>query len=74
MDNLPRPRHHQILAGDPKQLGAISRCPVVKEMGLTKSLQEHLMESRSIYFAQMMSTYVGATDRRCITSLTKNYR
>lgn len=65
---IPKPR--QILAGDPKQLGPSSRSPLVSQLGLAKSLQEHLMDTRAIYkngaSAEGVRTY--------IVQLRKNYR
>jgi hypothetical protein len=60
-----------VLAGDPKQLGAVTRSPVVQKLGLGKSLQEHLMETCSIYQGPAPDE---PDARRCITRLCRNYR
>ncbi len=63
----------QILAGDPKQLGPSTRSPLVSQLGLNKSLQEHLMDSRasSMYSPGNVALPAGRT---YITKLVKNYR
>lgn len=66
----PHPR--QILAGDPKQLGPSTRSPLVSQLGLAKSLQEHLMDTRPIYDVHGL---VESPQGRCyIVKLVKNYR
>src|SRR6056297_1252074 len=51
--SLAGPDTGVVLAGDPKQLGAVTRNPLVQEMGLARSLQERLMETCSIYRTQL---------------------
>lgn len=62
----------QILAGDPKQLGPSTRSPLVSQLGLAKSLQEHLMDTRPIYDVHGL---LASPEGRCyIVKLVKNYR
>lgn len=51
--SLAGPDTGVVLAGDPKQLGAVTRNPLVQELGLARSLQERLMETCSIYRTQL---------------------
>lgn len=68
----PIPTTHQILAGDPKQLGPSTRSPLISQLGLAKSLQEHLMDTRAIYDVHKPVASDGA--RTYIVQLRKNYR
>ena len=61
----------QILAGDPKQLGPTTRSPLVSQLGLGKSLQEHLMDTRAMYDVQGRGLPPG---RKYVVRLSKNYR
>lgn len=62
--------HAQIvLAGDPKQLGAVSKSLVGKQLGYTVSWMERLCEYQ-LYSKQS----AGNFDIRYITQLVKNYR
>lgn len=75
--SLASPTTNVVLAGDPKQLGAIIRNPLVQQLGLSKSLQEHLMQTRAVYDVQHVVTGSDAArdgPPRCITKLVKNYR
>ncbi|GAB5032169.1 rna helicase [Nannochloropsis oceanica] len=75
-----------VLAGDPKQLGAITRNPLVQELGLAQSLQERLMETRAVYsvpHTAAASTAAANEDGgeggrsghgRCLLMLFRNYR
>jgi len=61
---------HVVLAGDPKQLGAIVRSPLAEKYQLGKSLLERLME-RDLYKKDSES---GNYNVKFITKLKKNYR
>lgn len=75
-----------VLAGDPKQLGAITRNPLVQQLGLAQSLQEHLMEMRVVYsMPHAAATTTAAANGegeeggrnghgRCLLMLFRNYR
>lgn len=55
----------QVLAGDPKQLGAITRSRLAQHLGLATSLQENLMK---------LPVYEGQGRLKTITRLVRNYR
>ena len=57
------------MAGDPYQLGPITRSPIAHKYGLSKSLLERLMES-SPYTDQETGKY----DNRCVMKLVRNFR
>lgn len=54
-----------VLAGDPHQLEAVTKCQEAKELGYSESLMEYLM-SKNLYKPEY--------NPRFITCLTKNYR
>jgi len=58
--SLAGPETGVVLAGDPKQLGAITRNPLVQQLGLAQSLQEHLMETRVVYSMQHAAATAAA--------------
>ncbi|KAL4648422.1 putative helicase MOV-10 isoform X3 [Arapaima gigas] len=60
-----------VLAGDPKQLGPISRSPFAIKYGLGLSLLERLMTKSPLY---SKDTYRGQYDERFVTKLLRNYR
>lgn len=54
-----------VLAGDPHQLQAVTKCQQAKELGYSESFMEYLM-SKTLYKPEY--------NPRFITCLTKNYR
>ena len=60
-----------ILAGDPKQLGAVVKSKMAKKFGLDVSLMERLMGNNPY---KKNADLKDGYDSKLITKLTKNYR
>ncbi|KAG5863011.1 putative helicase mov-10-B.1, partial [Gonioctena quinquepunctata] len=59
-----------VLAGDPRQLGALVHSNFVKHCGYGKSMIERLLDTCEIYSKEGTQSY----DARYVTKLVKNYR
>ena len=68
------PNSKVILAGDPKQLGAVVKSGLAKKSGLDVSLVERLMENKLYEQKTHSEAGQGGYNPKLITKLTKNYR
>ena len=68
------PRSKVVLAGDPKQLGAVVKSPLAKSFGLDVSLMERLMNNKMYMKSVGLYGDHGGYNPKLVTKLINNYR